>query len=169
MEVLWLAIVILGVGVAISKKRNVNNVDEDICVEDPTKTTPYFTRNPIFRNQESMFVNPQKGIRKTIVDNRGNIEGFPGFKNPEQLLGLLNRNNLPSNVEFRTSFEEQADGTYMMLWEVQPDGRYWSDEHGFGGTDDSEITLYSFIDEDGNFTVPFDIYQVGNEKYYQKS
>ena len=55
-----------------------------------------------------------------------------------------------------------------MLWQIQPDGRYWEDDDGFGGSPDEEVTLYAFLDEEGNFDGPFRIYQVGMRKYCEE-
>ena len=55
----------------------------------------------------------------------------------------------------------------IMLWEIQPDGRYWEDEDGFGGTSDAEVTLYTFLDENGDFTGPFRVYRIGAHDYYK--
>jgi len=40
-------------------------------------------------------------------------------------------------------------------WTLQPDGRYFEDEDGFGAENCEEITLYSYIDTNGIFTEPF--------------
>lgn len=47
------------------------------------------------------------------------------------------------------------DGKAVVSWCIQPDGRYWEDEDGFGGTSDVEIELYSLIDRQGRFCLPF--------------
>ena len=39
-----------------------------------------------------------------------------------------------------------------MIWTVQPDGRHWMDDDGFGDEDQPAIALYTFIDEAGRFT-----------------
>ena len=51
--------------------------------------------------------------------------------------------------------------------QVQPDGMYWQDEDGYRGTSDEEVRLYTFLDSKGNFTGPFQIYNVGCRKYYE--
>ena len=42
-------------------------------------------------------------------------------------------------------------------WEINPDGRFYCDEDGFGMTNDKEINLYGVIDRKGkvvkNFTL----------------
>lgn len=40
-------------------------------------------------------------------------------------------------------------------WQINPDGRYYMDEDGFGMTDDEEITMYGYVDRNGNPLVKF--------------
>lgn len=53
-----------------------------------------------------------------------------------------------------------------MDWMVQPDGRYWEDEYGFGRSFDEEIILYAYLNNNGSFITPFRIYSLGGEKYF---
>ncbi len=48
-------------------------------------------------------------------------------------------------VRYRNVFEKMPDGRIMMIWQVQPDGRYWADDDGFGGSNDSEVHLYHIL------------------------
>ena len=52
-----------------------------------------------------------------------------------------------------------------MYWQVQPDGRDWGDDGGFGIENDEEVILQASVDMDGCFTGPFRIYSMGSEKY----
>ena len=81
---------------------------------------------------------------------------------------LTNKRCLSPVVRFRTSFEKWDTTRYIMLWQIQPDGRYWADDDGFGMEDDEEITLYSFIDQNGKFMGPFQIYRVGDTRYLRR-
>ena len=47
------------------------------------------------------------------------------------------------------------NGTAQVDWQLNPDGRYFSDDDGFGMTDDNEIVIYGFIDSSGNVLVNF--------------
>ncbi len=47
------------------------------------------------------------------------------------------------------------DGKAVFEWIVQPDGRYWQDEDGYGMTNDNEVILYSEFDMNGHFNTPF--------------
>lgn len=111
------------------------------------------------------YVDERLGIRKSIVDNKGNIIGFPGIEKGDWMKFLSSSKCLKPVVKFRTEFEEYDDTHYIMIWEVQPDGRYWEDEDGFGGTDDMEVCLYALIDHAGCFTGPFRIYRTGSKDY----
>lgn len=42
------------------------------------------------------------------------------------------------------------------------------EDDGFGAEPDEEVTLYAFLDENGNFDDPFRIYRVGTRKYYEE-
>lgn len=111
-----------------------------------------------------VFKHAKKGISRVIVDSKGYIRDFPGIdaEAEAKLAGL----QIDSQIQFRTDFERREDGLILMIWEVQPDGRYWEDEDGFGGTNDPEISLYALIDEDGRFLGPFQLYKIGATRYY---
>lgn len=129
--------------------------------------------NHIYRRKGEVaaveFVNEEYGIRKLIVDDNGYILNYPGLGNPEEwLYAWKSKCELEPQIRFRTDFERMEDNTILMVWEIQPDGRYWEDEDGFGGESDLEILLYTYLDEKGNFTMPFKAYQVGTKELYHK-
>lgn len=64
-------------------------------------------------------------------------------------------NFYPTKVFFEGIVYCNKDGRASVSWMLQPDGRYFSDEDGFGAEDCTEICLYSHLDEEGNFTEPF--------------
>lgn len=41
------------------------------------------------------------------------------------------------------------NGVAEVSWQLNPDGRYYMDDDGFGMTDDEEITIYGFVDRTG--------------------
>lgn len=110
------------------------------------------------------FVDEERGIRKLLVDFEGNIQDFPGIVQEEFWTKIVSPHALKPQIHFRPSFNKRENG-WLMLWEIQPDGRYWADEDGFGMEDDEEVTLYTYVDKNGRFTGPFRIYQVGNHCY----
>lgn len=118
---------------------------------------------------EVIFTHKARRITKTIVDDHGHICDFPGFGEPEEIRKHMKSGKLPDpTIRFRTDFEREPDGCFLMIWEIQPDGRYWEDEDGFGGTSDAEVRLYSHINEWGCFTEPFGIYNIGATRLYQR-
>lgn len=131
--------------------------------EAETPKRPPFTRWVTFgrRSREErcdvVFVDESNGRRVTIVDGRGKIVNFPGIEKGDWTNDLSGGLPEPA-VQFRTSFEKCGADGYIMLWQVQPDGRYWADEDGFGMTNDREIKLYALIDSHGSFDGPFRIY-----------
>lgn len=110
------------------------------------------------------FVDESRGIRKMIVDSRGNIQNFPGIKKEDFWVRDVAPNYLKPQIRFRSSFETRDCG-WIFLWQLQPDGWYWADEDGFGGEDDPEVILYTFLDRQGNFSGPFQIYQFGSRGF----
>ena len=113
---------------------------------------------------EIIFKNTRTGIRKTIVDDAGRIIGFPGIAHPE-LVSSYYKRCLGDRIRF-SSYISLLDGQYALIWQIQPDGRYWEDDDGFGGTSDDEIYLYAHIDEAGNFIEPFRLFSVGSNRFY---
>ena len=92
-------------------------------------------------------------FRSCIVDGNGRIKHFPGFEKGEWVKEL--EYPLCNKVQFRFWIYAFKDGRASVEWTLQPDGRYFEDEDGFGGEKCEEITLYSYIDTNGNFTEPF--------------
>ena len=134
---------------------------------------PYLTQTVIFgmhpyrtadEDSSVYFVDEARGIRKMLVDSRGNIRNFPGMIREDFWVDAVAPNYLKPQVGFRSSFEKRPSG-WIFLWQLQPDGWYWADEDGFGAEHDSEVTLYTYVDLDGNFTGPFRIYQLGNAEF----
>lgn len=113
-----------------------------------------------------IFRNPALGIEKTIVGERGVMEGFPGIVYESCWTNALTRaeKTVEPRVRYRTAFEPRAEGRYIVLWQIQPDGRYWGDD-GFGMEDDEEIVLYTYLDDHGDFTGPFRAYRVGKREF----
>lgn len=117
---------------------------------------------------EVIFLDDTRGLRKVIVDNDGNIHRFPGILREEKWIhSLTSEHYLKPQIHFRTEFRQEEDGSFRMLWEVQPDGRYWADDDGFGMENDEEICLYTYIDRNGDFTGPFRVYKVGRTYFCQ--
>lgn len=141
-------------------------------LEPETPETFPFTRwvtfgNHLYRGAEErcevIFVDPVSGRRRFIVDNAGRILNFPGIEMGDWTKSLKSERSLLPVIRFRTDFRQYGEGRYIMIWEVQPDGRYWADSDGFGIPDDEEIRLYALIDHCGSFIGPFRIYSIGGK------
>lgn len=48
-----------------------------------------------------------------------------------------------------------SSGVAEVSWQLNPDGRYYMDDDGFGMTDDEEIEIYGFIDQNANVVAKF--------------
>lgn len=59
------------------------------------------------------------------------------------------------SAHFPTRIGPFRHGRAEVFWEINPDGRYYMDEDGFGMTDDVEITLRGTIDRRGRVVEKF--------------
>lgn len=62
---------------------------------------------------------------------------------------------------FPTFVESFQNGVARVRWQINPDGRYWMDEDGYGMTDDEEVELYGYINKVGRVVGKF---RLPNEK-----
>ncbi|MBQ1186934.1 MAG: hypothetical protein IIX54_04525 [Clostridia bacterium] len=115
----------------------------------------------------SVFKNQEKGIEKLIVDSDGNIMNFPGIDFNDILKEELGRSNIDPVIKYEVSFEEMEENKILMVWTVRPDGRFWMDSWGFGAEDYESVCLYTYLDENGNFTAPFKLHSIGYKNYYE--
>lgn len=92
-------------------------------------------------------------FRHCIIDERGIIRNFPGFKDGEWK--KLLEYPLDNKVRFDFGVSIFKNGKALISWTLQPDGRYFEDEDGYGAENYEEVTLYSYLNEDGMFTEPF--------------
>lgn len=47
------------------------------------------------------------------------------------------------------------NGVAKVQWQLNPDGRYFMDDDGYGMTSDKEVDIYGYIDREGQVVVPF--------------
>lgn len=57
------------------------------------------------------------------------------------------------------------NGVAEVAWQLNPDGRYYMDDDGFGMTDDKEINIYGFIDKTGTIVVKFQAIDSSKQLY----
>lgn len=123
-----------------------------------------FGRNGHGETAEVVLYSQEHNYQKTIIDHEGRFEDFPGIVQGKWIDYLERKFDFDEGqVCYRTSFEKYGEG-YRCFWEIQPDGRYWADEDGFGAEDDSEITLYADLDSRGVFKGPFRIYKIDGRR-----
>lgn len=101
--------------------------------------------------------------KKTIVDETGHFVHFPGVIHGDWEKKIAVGVNLENpRICFRTDFATEGDG-YRCYWELQPDGRYWEDDDGFGAEHDLELVLCADMDKNGDFVTPFQIHSINGE------
>lgn len=115
---------------------------------------------------EVIYTNPDKNISREIVNESGTICDFPGFAYPEVVEYYIEGSCPDPIIYYRTAFERVDSERYLMIWMIQPDGRFWEDEDGFGSTNDAEIRLYAFLNDEGKFISKFQLYNVGVKKFF---
>lgn len=59
------------------------------------------------------------------------------------------------SFHFPSFIRQYKNGVAQVSWQINPDGRYFMDEDGYGMTDDEEIEIYGFIDTKGKVVVKF--------------
>ena len=92
-------------------------------------------------------------FHRQITDRVGNFIRFPGYIGGKWEKGV--EVNFLECVNYPSYIGMFKDGKAEFGWQVQPDGRYFADEDGFGMENCEEIWLRSYLDEKGNFTEPF--------------
>lgn len=83
-------------------------------------------------------------VQMTLIGS--SLEGLPqdAINNAKEL-----------NAHFSTFVRDYKNGVAEVSWQINPDGRYYMDEDGYGMTDDEEITIYSYVDRTGKPLVRF--------------
>lgn len=56
---------------------------------------------------------------------------------------------------FPTFVERFRNGVACVRWQINPDGRYYMDDDGYGMTDDDEVEIYGFINKQGEVVEKF--------------
>ena len=59
------------------------------------------------------------------------------------------------SFHFPSFIRHFENGVAQVSWQINPDGRYYMDEDGYGMTDDEEIEIYGFIDQNAKVVVKF--------------
>ncbi len=88
---------------------------------------------------------------QTVTDEDIDWESIKGL--PQDVIGVAKRHSFhyPGHIYKYTNGVAEVD------WQLQPDGRYYMDEDGFGMTSDNEINIYGAIDRKGKVVRKFSL------------
>ncbi len=135
-------------------------------MEEPIYMTHTLVRDrEFYSNFASCFVDESRELCRLIIDPKGNIRNFPGIETCEALQAEYPEFQGAPQVRHEMRFGPFRDGKILTVWTVRPDGREYMDSWGFGGEDFESVRLYSFLDENGDFTAPFRLYAIGDRLY----
>ena len=98
-----------------------------------------------YKSVEITLNNDELNLHREINDEHGAFIDYPGDGGE----------GFDPVVEFAFHVEWEPDGMFRFGWLVQPDGRYYADEDGFGMEDDEEIYVVARMDRQGNFLEEF--------------
>ena len=56
---------------------------------------------------------------------------------------------------YPTFVEGFSNGVARVRWQINPDGRYWMGDDGFGMTSDVEVEIYGYINKEGKVVGKF--------------
>lgn len=107
--------------------------------------------------EPTWFVDPDRGIRRMLVDAEGLICNFPGCGNNIKFRSTEELNQVSPD----TGFELTDDGRFCLLWNINSPEMHpndWTEEN-------LDVCLYSVLDENGHFTAPFQLYRLGDIRY----
>lgn len=79
----------------------------------------------------------------TVTENDIDWESLKGL--PEDAMSVAKR----LSFHYPSSIYGYRNGVAEVSWQVNPDGRYYMDDDGFGMTDDEAITIYGYVDRTG--------------------
>jgi len=98
-----------------------------------------------------------KGLHRQITDEKGWFLEFPGTRQGAWMRKLAHPFREQIEFTFSAARPSHENDLLDFRWMVQPDGRYYADEYGFGMTKDEEIVLVAGMDREGRFTEQFHI------------
>jgi len=111
-----------------------------------------------YHNVEMELFDEQDQKVKLLTDRYGRFCDFPGVI-PGDWVDKL-KMSFEERVQFAVWISSYENELTSFIWTVQPDGRYWADEDGFGMEPDEEVELISYFNKKGEFVMPFAEYHV---------
>lgn len=89
-----------------------------------------------------------------ILDKNGKIVNFPGLTGGDWEKQLEIKTDSRANFNFSLYIKNDL---ISVCWTLQPDGRYFEDEDGFGSENCIELTAYSTMTFNGKYLSPFTV------------
>lgn len=115
--------------------------------------------------KQRYFVDENKSLAYEIMDEGMTFTNFTtddiDWKSLESLPDYMIERARRLSALFPTFVSCFQNGVAKVSWQLNPDGRYYRDDDGYGMTDDEETTVYGFIDTEMNVLVKFQY--VGND------
>lgn len=96
-----------------------------------------------------LFINPEDLTLQNVEDKDIDWNSLRGLDN-----AYLERAKSRIAI-FPTNIRGFRHGTAEVEWELNPDGRFYMDDDGFGMTDDEEVSLIGRIDREGKVVKRF--------------
>lgn len=90
----------------------------------------------------------------TKIVSKQQFVDFPGLAHGKWEEDIALEDVIKEN-RFASFIYPFADDKAVFSWIVQPDGRYWEDEDGYGMEPDNEVILYALFNKEGHFITPF--------------
>ena len=101
------------------------------------------------------FVNEEKQLCKQIVDREGNLRQFPGVDVCPTLSADCASYRWEPILRYEMTFGDWEQDKLAVLWTIRPAYFDPGDEWGFGREEWDQVQLYSYLDENGDYTQPF--------------
>ncbi len=113
--------------------------------------------NKSYESKQRILVNTVLQKAYTIVDNDGNLVSFTKDDIDWDSVGELENNHDAYNLKtcYYFGIDEYKDGKACVHWMLYPDGRYFTDEDGFGMEDNDEVNVCGVIDTECRVVVKF--------------
>lgn len=125
----------------------------------------YMTCIPGAQGWGSCFVHEGRGICRLVVDRAGQIRRFPGVVFHPDLKRACPGFRGEPKAAWGISFGPFENGRIRVVWTVQKEFFDPGDDWGFGREEIDGVSLYTELDENGDFTGPFRLYAVA-DRYY---
>lgn len=108
-------------------------------------------------NRQRYLVNTHTRQSYQLTDTTGRIVAFGKKDMDYRAIESLpyHENAYLMQADYYFSVEDFDRGVALVVWTLYPDGRYFADEDGFGGSDNDEVNIYAYIDQACKVLIPF--------------